>query len=145
VKGILARTADKVGGVRYGADPRGTCSTCSWHPKYGYGRINVDRALGGPDFTLDAAPARRAVKRGGSASFTLSIAGSNGFAGSVDLGVVGLPAGSSWSFSPSRATDASILRIHVPAGARSATHSPTIIAAGEGMTRSVNLSLKVTR
>jgi thermitase len=145
VKLILARTADKVGGVRYDADPHGICSTCSFHPRYGYGRINVDRALGGRDFTLSASPARRAVKSGGTARFTLSIAGKNGFAGPVDFAIVGLPAGSSWSFSPKQATQASILRIHVPSAARRATYRPAVIAAGDGMTRSVNLSLEVTR
>jgi thermitase len=50
IRTILAQTADKVGadfypGVSYGPDPYGTCTGCSWHPFYGYGLINVQRAL----------------------------------------------------------------------------------------------------
>lgn len=49
VKTILATTSDKIGGVSYGADPYGTCGGCTWSSRYGYGRINLDRALaGGP-------------------------------------------------------------------------------------------------
>jgi thermitase len=145
VKEILARTADKVGGVRYGADPHGICSTCSFHRRYGYGRINVDRALGGPDFTLGASPDRHVVKAGGRTSYVLSVAGSDGFTGPVDYGVVGLPAGSTWSFGPGHAAKGSTLRVHVPTGARRGTYKLAVIAAGEGLTRSVNVSLRVTR
>ena len=45
MKTILATTADKVGGVSYGADPYGTCSGCTWSSAFGYGRIDIDRAL----------------------------------------------------------------------------------------------------
>src|SRR5581483_6718518 len=45
VKQILATTSDKVGGVPYGStDPYNTCG-CSFNDGYGYGRINVYRAL----------------------------------------------------------------------------------------------------
>jgi thermitase len=58
VKRILAKTSDKVGeafgyyDVPYGGSPRGpdpfaVCGDCTWHPFYGYGRINVERALTG--------------------------------------------------------------------------------------------------
>jgi len=45
VKQVLAQSSDKVGGVTYGADPYGFCSTCTWEAHHGYGRINVQRAL----------------------------------------------------------------------------------------------------
>lgn len=45
VKTVLATTSDKVGSG-YGTDPFGTCSGCTWSSRYGYGRINLDRALG---------------------------------------------------------------------------------------------------
>jgi thermitase len=44
VKNVLKTTSDHVGGVTYGSDPYGTCSDC-WHDWYGYGRINLFRAL----------------------------------------------------------------------------------------------------
>jgi len=49
VKRILALTSNKIGatlypGLSYGADPYGICS-CTWHPYYGYGQIDVHQAL----------------------------------------------------------------------------------------------------
>jgi thermitase len=45
VRQMLALSSDKVGTSPYGADPYSTCSGCTWEPHYGYGRINVQRAL----------------------------------------------------------------------------------------------------
>ena len=42
---ILALASDKVGAGTYGADPYGTCAGCTWEAHYGYGRINVQKAL----------------------------------------------------------------------------------------------------
>jgi subtilisin family serine protease len=59
VRRLLAKSAEKVGaefgyyGVQYGQDtlrgrdPFAMCSTCTWHPYYGYGLIDVDSALEG--------------------------------------------------------------------------------------------------
>ena len=38
-------SSDKVGGGSYGGDPYGTCAGCTWDQHYGYGRIDVSRAL----------------------------------------------------------------------------------------------------
>jgi subtilisin family serine protease len=45
VRELLALSSDKVGGGSYGADPYGTCAGCTWDQHYGYGRIDVARAL----------------------------------------------------------------------------------------------------
>jgi subtilisin family serine protease len=45
VKQILALSSDKVGAGPYGADPFATCAGCTWSQHYGYGRIDVQRAL----------------------------------------------------------------------------------------------------
>jgi thermitase len=45
VRQILALSSDKVGAGSYGADPYGTCAGCTWDQHYGYGRIDVARAL----------------------------------------------------------------------------------------------------
>ncbi|HSC50356.1 MAG TPA: S8 family serine peptidase [Gaiellaceae bacterium] len=45
VREILALSAAKVGSGSYGADPYGTCAGCTWDQHYGYGRIDVARAL----------------------------------------------------------------------------------------------------
>src|SRR5213078_2153349 len=48
VRRVLASTADKVGGVTYGADPYSTCTGCTWQQSYGYGRVNLNAALAAP-------------------------------------------------------------------------------------------------
>jgi subtilisin family serine protease len=48
VRQILALSADKVAGGSYGADPYSTCTGCTWDTYYGYGRIDVARALTTP-------------------------------------------------------------------------------------------------
>jgi thermitase len=145
VKVILARSADKIGAVRYHADPFTLCRDCTRHARYGYGRINVRRALGGPDFRLTASPASRTVRRGTSTSYALAVAGAGGFAATVAPTVSGLPPASRLSFSPNAVTQASILRIRVPKGTRRGIYPLAVSATGDGLTRSVNLFLRVTR
>ena len=45
VRTVLASTSDKIGGATYGSDPYGTCAGCTWSDAFGYGRVNVARAL----------------------------------------------------------------------------------------------------
>ena len=145
VKVILARSADKVGDSALWRRSLRSLRRLYRHPRYGYGRINVRRALGGPDFTLSAFPASRTVKRGTSTSYTLTVAGAGGFAATVAPTVSGLPPGSRLSFSPNPVDAASILRIRVPKRTRRGTYPLAVSATGDGLTRSVNLSLRVTR
>jgi thermitase len=145
VKAILARSADKVGEVRYSADPLALCAGCTRHPRYGYGRINVRRALGGPDFILSALPASRTVRRGTTASYKLGVDGRGGFTAAVTPMVSGLPPGSHTWFSRNPMTDVSTLRIRLPKGTRPGSYPLAVSATGDGLTRSVNLSLRVKR
>jgi len=59
VKGLLATTADKAGGIGYAGDPYGACAGCTWSATHGYGRINIERALAvsAPRALTPAAPA----------------------------------------------------------------------------------------
>ena len=98
-----------------------------WDPAYGYGRLDVAAAYqwlaSAPDFTLAASPASATVLPGGSAAYTVTVAGSNGFAGDVALSVAGLPAGAS----------ASVVPAVVPGGAGTAqvtVGTPTSVAPG---------------
>ena len=45
VRQMLAENSDKLGPGPYVPAPVGTCSGCTWDQDYGYGRINVQRAL----------------------------------------------------------------------------------------------------
>ena len=52
------------------------------------------------DFTLSAAPTSRSVAAGAITTYTIQITGTNGFNGTVSLGVSGLPSGATGTFSP---------------------------------------------
>ena len=65
-----------------------------------YGLIPV------PDFTFSATPHVQTIARGGTANYTVTVGAENGFAGSVNLSVSGLPANASATFSPTSVTGA---------------------------------------
>ena len=67
VKTILATTSDKVGSG-YGSDPYGTCTGCTWSSAFGYGRINVSRALNGGGTPPPPPPTARPTVVTGAAS-----------------------------------------------------------------------------
>jgi uncharacterized membrane protein len=52
------------------------------------------------DFSVSAAPASQSVTQGNNTSYTVNVAASNGFAGTVGLSVTGLPQGATGSFNP---------------------------------------------
>jgi Subtilase family len=72
---------------------------------FGYGRLDVLAAYqwlaSTPDFSVAVSPSSVSTPPGGTASYGVSVASVNGFAGDVSLSLAGLPAGqASWSFSP---------------------------------------------
>jgi subtilisin family serine protease len=147
LKQRLAQTSDKVGTGTYGADPYGTCTGCTWNARYGYGRINVFRALSAgttaPDFSLSATPASRTVTAGGSTTYTVSIARTNGFAGSVSLGVTGLPTGATASFSPNPASSASTLTVSSSTTTAPGTSTLTITGTSGGLVHTTSVAFVV--
>lgn len=64
----------------------------------------VVNAAPNPDFTITATPASRTVTRGGSTTYTVTIAPVNGFNSSVNFSVTGLPSRTTASFSPASVT-----------------------------------------
>jgi hypothetical protein len=72
---------------------------------YGCGRLDVLAAYRWlttvPDFTMSASPSTATTTPGGTATYTVSVAGVNGFADAVSLGLAGLSAAqATWSFTP---------------------------------------------
>ena len=57
---------------------------------------------GMPDFTIGITPASQTVTAGSSATYTVTLAASNGFSGAVNLAASGLPPGVSAAFSSSQ-------------------------------------------
>jgi hypothetical protein len=61
-------------------------------------------AASAPDFSLAASPTSAGTSPGGAVSYSIAVGSTNGFAGSVALGISGLPAGATASFVPSSVT-----------------------------------------
>jgi thermitase len=167
VRRILATTSDKVGAASsYGADPYHTCTGCTWSATAGYGRIDVLRALSASpaasgdsapptppppstpaaDFTLAAPSASASAAQGADASYTLSIAGENGFDGTVALAVSGLPAGATAAFAPASvpASGSSTLTVSTASGTPAGSYTLTVRGTSGSLAHTASLSLTVT-
>ena len=103
------------------------------------GRLNAAKALGAPaspDFTLSIAPSSRTVVRGNAASYTVTVVPANGFTGSVELSVTGLPAGTTATFTPSSTTSTSTLTIVTSGTTPLSSASLTVTGSSGALTRS---------
>jgi photosystem II stability/assembly factor-like uncharacterized protein len=97
-----------------------------------------------PDFSLAASPSAVAVTRGASATSTLTITRLNGFTGSVNLSVTGLPAGVTATFSVNPATGtSSVLTLAASSTATLGNATLTVSGAGTPGTRTTTLALTV--
>lgn len=98
-----------------------------------------------PDFSLSVTPSSVTVPRaGGTATYTVSINRTGGFASAVTLSVSGLPAGASGSFSPNPVTGTSAtLTVTVSAGTARGTYPFTVTGtdAGATLTRTATATL----
>jgi len=142
---ILGQTSDKVGGG-YGSDPYGTCGGCTWSSSFGYGRIDLGRALAAPDFALSASPASAEVTQGGSASYTVSVETVNGFAGDVSFSLRGgAPPGMSATFSPpdTTAPGSTTLTVTTTAAVAPGTYTLTVVGSSGSLQRTATVTLVV--
>ena len=96
-----------------------------------------------PDFSLNASPASQTVTAGGGATYSVSVAPSGGFAGSVALSASGLPAGVTASFSPASATTSSTMTIATTAAVAAASYTITITGTSGSLTHSTTATLVV--
>ena len=96
--------------------------------KVGY--VTVTAPL--PDFSLSASPTNQTVLRGGSVRYTVTITPLNGFTGTVDLSVSGVPDGVTASFAPDPVTVGSTTFSTLTVTTSSATKlgSFTLVIAG---------------
>ncbi|MFL5674059.1 MAG: hypothetical protein ACJ779_03565, partial [Chloroflexota bacterium] len=98
------------------------------------------------DFSVSVSPASQSVKRSGTATYTVTIAGTNGFAGSVLLSLTGQPSGSTVTFTPNpTTTGTSTLKIRTKSTTTRATYALTIKGVSGSLTRTATASLTVTR
>src|SRR5271163_4175931 len=92
-------TIPNVTGFQLAAIPSTASNGVERAPVNGIQIVPVGSAA--PNFTLSGASVTSSVTQGGTATYTVSGAAVNGFAGTVNLAVTGLPAGTSSSFAPS--------------------------------------------
>ena len=104
----------------------------------------VVNAPGTADFTLSASPASHTIRRGTSTTYTVTIARSGGFAGSVDLSESGLPAGAAGSFEPNPATGtSSTLTVTTARSTAVGTYQVTITGTAGALTRTTSVTLVI--
>ncbi len=98
-----------------------------------------------PDFTLSAAPASESVVAGGSTTYAITVTPLNGFTGTVNFGVSGLPSGATVSFSPSPVTGSgsSTMTVNTASTTPGGGYTLTITATSGALVRMTNLALVV--
>ena len=94
------------------------------------------------DFSLSISPSSQMLRTPGSVNYTVTVNKINGFAGSVTLGVSGLPSGFSSSFSPNPAGSSSTLKITAPRSSRR-TITFTVTGSSGSLVHSKSATLSV--
>lgn len=105
---------------------------------------NVTLVVNG-DFAISVTPASRIINRGGSTTYTVTVAADQGFAGPVNLTVTGLPARVTGTFNPASlaGSGTSVLTVSTQRNAQKGTRTLTITGSGGGRTHSVNVTLVI--
>jgi hypothetical protein len=97
------------------------------------------------DFSLSVSPTAQSVRRGNTATYTVTITPANGFSGSVTLSLSGQPSGSTVTFTPNPATGTSTLTIRTQSTTSRRTYSLTIKGVSGSLSHTTSVSLTVTR
>jgi hypothetical protein len=98
------------------------------------------------DFTLSATPSTRTVVAGSATSYTATVTPANGFTGTVNLTVSGLPSGASGNFTPAPVTGgsgSSTLAVTTTAATPPGTYALTITGASGSLVHSTSVTLVV--
>jgi hypothetical protein len=102
-----------------------------------------------PDFALTVSPSSQTVRRGSTTSYNITITSLNGFSGSVQLSVSGVPSRTNATFTKNPVTvnaggtATSRLDVRPRAGAPTGTFTLTITATGGGKTHSQPVTLVI--
>lgn len=99
-----------------------------------------------PNFTLSVTPASESVTQGTNGVYTLSVAPSGGFAGTVSLSATGLPTSATATFNPSSITTSgsSTLTVTTPSSTASGDYSLSITGTSGSLTHTATAALVVT-
>jgi serine protease AprX len=97
-----------------------------------------------PDFSLSVSPTSQSVRRGHTATYSVTIAPSNGFAGSVTLSLSGQPSGSTVKFTPNPATSTCTLTVATLSTTTRTTYTLTIKGVSGSLSHTTTAHLTVT-
>ncbi len=110
------------------------------------GTASVSVVAPAGDFTLVASPTSGTVRRGSSASYTISIGRLNGFASGVTFTVTGAPSRATVTWSANPATGSSVtMSVRTISSTWLKTYSLTIRGVSGTISHSVAVTLRVTR
>jgi Domain of unknown function (DUF1929) len=98
-----------------------------------------------PDFSVSAIPSSQSVVQGNSTSYTINVAASNGFTGTVGLSVSGLPQGATASFNPTSITTSgsSTLTVSTSSTTPAGSYPLTITATSGALVHTATVTLVV--
>ena len=97
------------------------------------------------DFTVDASPTPQIVNQGQSVTYGVTVSLTSGTGQTVDLSIAGLPADTTYTFSPASGTPtyASTLTVQTSSTTPTGTFTLTITGSGGGVARSKTVTLQV--
>jgi PKD repeat protein len=102
-----------------------------------------------PDFTVAVSPSSTVVSAGGTASYTITLTSLNGFSGSVDLSVSGLPPSSAGSFDVDPVnlptSTSSTLTVGTSSTTKPGNYTLTIKGTGGGLTHTKTVTLQIKK
>ena len=98
-----------------------------------------------PDFSLSVGPGSQSVKRGKTATYTVTITPANGFSGPVALSLTGQPSGSTITFTPNPGSTTSTLTVRTPLSSKLQTYTLTVKGVSGGLNHTTTASLTVTK
>lgn len=96
------------------------------------------------DYSLSVAPTSQTVVAGSSASYTVTITPSGGFAGQVNLSIGGLPNGVSGTFNPNPASSSSTLTVSTSTTTAVGTYPFTVTGTSGSLSHTASATLVVS-
>jgi hypothetical protein len=111
-----------------------------------HGTWTVGSAAPAPDFSIGMTAGPGSVAAGGSAAYTVTVTGNNGFNGTVSFGTPGLPSGVTGSFNPTTVTGSgsTTLTITTTGGASAGGITITVTGASGSLNHNTSASLTIT-
>jgi hypothetical protein len=118
----------------------------NWSTRIGYFKFTTCGSAPQPDFSLAAAPSSQTVLQGNGTSYTATVTPSNGFNGTVNFSVSGLPSGASGNFVPTSVNGSgnSTLSITTSASTPAGSYPLTITGTSGSLVHTTSVTLVVT-